>query len=58
MPDYRIKSGRYTNQGPSGDTQHRALVTKKDLGPLGASLPRGQDPAPEVMVSSCSAEGI
>lgn len=31
MPDYRIKSSRYTNQGPSGDTQHRALVTKKDL---------------------------
>lgn len=57
MPDYRIKSSRYMNQGHSGDTQHRTLVTKKDLGPLRASLPRGQDPAPEVMLSSCSTEG-
>ena len=55
MPGYRIKSSRY--MGHSGDTQHRTLVTKKDLGTLSASLPRGQDPAPEVILSSCSTEG-
>ena len=57
MPDYRVKSSRYMNQGHSGDTQRRALVAKKDLGPLRASLPRGQDPAPAVTVSFCSPGG-